>query len=214
MAIREFMESFQQQHHVDFTAKTTADVLPIVKDLTRLGMKGESYCEYLERVHSNASNIIGDATVFVSHAWKYKFCDFVACLEERFASEPENTYFWIDIFSHNQHNELTSEEWITAFEQHIVRINRTVMILSPWNNPTPLKRSPLILMNTASVYPFYLIELGACLKCFIQRKMTSILRFIFEKRRERSFLKLYREIKKKPCLPSGICRLRRASAGS
>jgi hypothetical protein len=47
---------------------------------------------------------------------------------------------WIDNFCHNQHEDLTSDSWVTIFEQHIKRINNTVMILFPWDNPIPFTR--------------------------------------------------------------------------
>jgi hypothetical protein len=63
----------------------------------------------------------------------------LVALEIKFKSQP-GVYLWIDNFCHNQHEELTSDEWITVFEQHIVRINNTVMIIFPWNDPIPFTR--------------------------------------------------------------------------
>ena len=60
-------------------------------------------------------------------------------LEAKFKDQPW-VRLWIDIFCHNQHDELTSDEWITKFEQHIVRIHNTVMIVFPWRNPIPFTR--------------------------------------------------------------------------
>ena len=119
---------------------TTADMLPIIKDITKSEEgSGLSYCQKLLNSDKTKA-LVGPATIFVSHAWKYNFAKFLSALEARFEKEPE-AFLWIDIFSHNQHNELSSDEWITNFEEHIKRINRTVMIVMPWHNPIPFTRS-------------------------------------------------------------------------
>ena len=113
-------------------------MLQIVKDATKSSSGGKSYCEQLLETKETKALVV-PATVFVSHAWKYDFRMFVNALMTRFEKEPESL-LWIDIFSHNQHNELSSDEWITNFEEHIKRINRTVMIAMPWQNPIPFTR--------------------------------------------------------------------------
>ena len=118
---------------------TTSDVLSIVKDITKSEeSSGLSFCQKLLN-NDKTKALVGPATVFISHAWKYNFAEFLSALETRFSKEPE-ALLWIDIFSHNQHNELSSDEWITNFEVHIKRINRTVMIAMPWHNPIPFTR--------------------------------------------------------------------------
>ena len=119
--------------------EATSDMLPIVKSITKSeGRSGLSYCQKLLN-NEDTKALVGPATVFVSHAWKYNFAQFLSALLARFNKEPE-ALLWIDIFSHNQHNELSSDEWITNFEEHIKRINRTVMIAMPWHNPIPFTR--------------------------------------------------------------------------
>ena len=136
MGIQSFYNNYVNIKEVE---GTTSDVLSIVKDMTKSeGSSGSSYCEKLLN-NDKTKALVGPATVFVSHAWKYNFAEFLSALETRFEKEPE-AYLWIDIFSHNQHNELSSDEWITNFEVHIKRINRTVMIVMPWDNPTPFTR--------------------------------------------------------------------------
>ena len=125
--------------------RTTADMLPLVKSLTKVdprdgsGGAGLSFCQLLRQQNASSSDEVGPATVFISHAWKYNFLEFLRALEVRFKDQP-GLRLWIDIFSHNQHDELTSDEWITEFEQHIKRIKNTVMIVFPWDNPIPFTR--------------------------------------------------------------------------
>ena len=88
---------------------------------------------------SCSANKQAAASTFISHSCKYNFFQFFVALEARFKDQPD-VFFWIDIFSHNQHEELTSDEWITQFEQHIVRIRYTVMIVFPWDSPIPFTR--------------------------------------------------------------------------
>ena len=120
---------------------TTGDMLALVKSLTKTaatGWVGLSYCQLL-RQQTGVSFEVGPATVFISHAWKYKFLEFLKALEFRFKDQAD-VRLWIDLFCHNQHDDLTSDDWITKFEEHIVRIHNTVMILFPWKEPIPLTR--------------------------------------------------------------------------
>ena len=128
---------------------TTADMLSLVKSITKAqggAGGGLSYCQLLRQHAATASpsplsssDEVGAATVFISHAWKYNFLKFLVALEAKFKDQP-GVRLWIDIFCHNQHDELTSDEWITKFEQHIVRIANTVMIVFPWRDPIPFTR--------------------------------------------------------------------------
>lgn len=98
-----------------------------------------SYCEWL--LSKNNPNV-GIATVFISHAWKYKFLDVVDALQNHFSEESE-TIIWFDLFSNNQHKavDLDFEWWSSTFKSAIQQFGRTVMVLSPWDNPIPLKRA-------------------------------------------------------------------------
>lgn len=120
---------------------TTGDMLALVKSLTKTattGWIGLSYCQLL-RQQKGTSSEVGPATVFISHAWKYHFCDFLLALEMKFKDQ-EAVRLWVDLFCHNQHEDLTSDDWITKFEEHIVRIQNTVMIVFPWKEPIPFTR--------------------------------------------------------------------------
>ena len=64
---------------------TTTDMcMKFLKPLTQT--KQQSYCEYL--VEQNSPDV-GEATVFISHAWKYTFEDVVDALQHHFADEPD-----------------------------------------------------------------------------------------------------------------------------
>ena len=154
-AIRAFYETHVKGKMADDC--TTADMLSLVKSITKAqggAGGGLSYCQLLRQQaaaaaatttasppssSSSSSDEVGAATVFISHAWKYNFLAFLVALEARFKDQP-GVRLWIDIFCHNQHDELTSDEWITQFEHHIVRIDNTVMIVFPWRNPIPFTR--------------------------------------------------------------------------
>lgn len=154
---------------------TTADMLSLVKSITKADVSaevGQSYCQLLRRQAAEANRTasppsfdeVGEATIFISHAWKYKFLQFLLALEAKFRDQPW-VRLWIDIFCHNQHDELTSDEWITKFEQHIVRINSTVMILFPWYEPSPFTRSApstTALLTTTRYSSYFSLGHGVC----------------------------------------------------
>jgi len=142
------IRTFYEEHVKDKMNEdcTTADILPVVKSLTKATLgdgSGLSYCQLLKQqaalsTLTTSDEQVGKATVFISHAWKYKFYDFLSALEARFKACEK---LWIDNFCHNQHEDLTSDDWITRFEQHIKQINNTVMIVFPWDKPIPFTRS-------------------------------------------------------------------------
>lgn len=83
-----------------------------------------------------------DATVFVSHAWKYSIADVLDQLLEIGEREPQ-TFFWFDILMVDQNNAPLhpKEFWTKTFKSAITSIGRTIVVLSPWNDPVPLKRA-------------------------------------------------------------------------
>jgi hypothetical protein len=77
---------------------TTTDVCnKFLKPIT--SEKQQSYCEYLQDQNSPD---VGEATVFISHAWKYIFAEVVDALEHHFLSSQPDIYIWFDLFSNNQ----------------------------------------------------------------------------------------------------------------
>ena len=81
---------------------------------------------------------VGKATRFISHAWKYKFEDIVQSLSERV--DPKNDYIWFDICTVNQHV-WKNIDFQTTFKDAVGDIGHTMLILAPWKNPIPLRRS-------------------------------------------------------------------------
>jgi hypothetical protein len=119
---------------------TTTDVCKtFVKPITE--EKECSYVDYLKLAKPD-TDIVGEATVFISHAWQYAFIDVVHALETYFVDQPD-TFVWFDLFSNNQHAtfDLSFYWWKNTFLNAIEKIGHVVMILSPWKNPLPLTRA-------------------------------------------------------------------------
>jgi hypothetical protein len=115
---------------------TTADVLShiVLPETTSLTC---SYCDYAKKVEKN-STIVGISSVFISYAWSCRFMDVLKALEAHFASNLD-VYVWMDIMSFNQHKASNIDlEWVLLLKSTIKDIGRTVMVLAPWNDPTPL----------------------------------------------------------------------------
>ncbi len=82
----------------------------------------ERKCAYLDLLAGQTDDkglpYVGKATMFVSHAWGYKFnvsCE--AMLEV--AEEREDAYFWFDLFVNNQHDTAAKPHdwWSTTFKR-------------------------------------------------------------------------------------------------
>ena len=97
-----------------------------------------SYCEYMEAQNHPK---VGIATVFISHAWSFKFLDVVNALEYYFRNSMD-TIVWFDLFSNNQHKavDLNFDWWCNTFRSAIQDFGSTLMILAPYDNPIPLTR--------------------------------------------------------------------------
>jgi hypothetical protein len=66
----------------------------------------EKQCSYAELLMSDpeaARRYVGKATVFVSHAWRYKFVDLVNTVAAYERDEKPGAFFWIDFIPNNQH---------------------------------------------------------------------------------------------------------------
>eukprot|EP00300_Choanocystis_sp_HF-7_P016730 c19518_g1_i2.p1 GENE.c19518_g1_i2~~c19518_g1_i2.p1 ORF type:complete len:457 (-),score=65.86 c19518_g1_i2:77-1447(-) len=106
-----------------------------------------SYCEMLHKEDISASaprlSRVARATVFISHAWQYRFVDLVSALRHYFGKTHElrTVVIWLDVLSHNQHMGLDFDEWCDGFFAAIEGFSRTVMVLNPWDNPITLNRS-------------------------------------------------------------------------
>ena len=77
---------------------------------------------------SNGKPLVAPATVFVSHAWRYEFCDVVG-------------NFRFDLFTNNQ-NEVASKDfdWFSlTFREGVREIGQVLLILAPWYDPIPVR---------------------------------------------------------------------------
>jgi hypothetical protein len=122
---------------------STDDVSRLAKEhLTR-----ERQCAYTDLLRGDPS-LVGDATVFVSHAWGMRFDELVAALRDFDCKlreqEPARTpFFWVDVLVNNQHFapvERGFAWWQTTFRDSVERIGRTVVVLE-WERPRPLERT-------------------------------------------------------------------------
>eukprot|EP00035_Acanthoeca_spectabilis_P016656 m.345245 g.345245 ORF g.345245 m.345245 type:complete len:659 (+) comp16554_c1_seq2:117-2093(+) len=97
-------------------------------------------CGYADTVAVEGE--IGKATVFISHAWRYRILDVLEQLVS-FGNAHPDTYFWIDfvILDQNSTQELPLGFWTNAFTDAIQEIGHTLLVLSPWDDPIPLTRA-------------------------------------------------------------------------
>ncbi|XRB17491.1 EF-hand domain-containing protein [Pseudoscourfieldia marina] len=120
---------------IPFELMTTNDVcFGIVKPATE-----QVKTSYAEMLSDTEPHEVQDATVFVSHAWKYTFVNVVDALSNVY----ENAYVWFDVFTVNQHASLQvpSDWWFTTFKEAVASIGHTVLVLMPWDDPIPLTRA-------------------------------------------------------------------------
>ncbi|KAI8617014.1 hypothetical protein BC830DRAFT_146275 [Chytriomyces sp. MP71] len=122
----------------------TKFIIPMTK------ASGLSLCAqyYFDPEESGHPALVQDADWFVSHAWSYQFLDVIAalnlfCMNEGFDSS--TTYFWFDCMTVSQHQygmaTKTFDWWTTVFRHALQAIGNVVLVMLPWNDPTPLKRS-------------------------------------------------------------------------
>ena len=135
------------RHLRDFAADippgltTTQVVEAFVKPAT--AGAGVSWCEH--HAADGGAADIAPATHFVSHSWRYAFSDLVDVVMQLEATEPESerVFVWVDILSVNQHRSGVYPEgwWATTFSRAVAEFGHTVLVLTPWDDPVPLKRS-------------------------------------------------------------------------
>ena len=126
-----------------------------------------SYCEYInsttnttttQRQHGHSvgdadvdGSIVRKAEVFISHAHQCEFLTVIDALDWHFCNaassstnnDDEDPYIWLDIFCINQHRPTDwTFEWLSnTFKSTIQDFGRTVMVMSPWNDPLPFTRA-------------------------------------------------------------------------
>jgi len=142
------LRAFREAHASQLYCKTTEEVcVSVIKPIASRARA--SLAEVL--LHVNAADpvtgrpFVGRATLFVSHAWKYRFTDLLDALEAHICAmpEPDLVYVWLDTFVVNQHASMDKPKiwWTVTFREAIRSIGATCLVLAPWNAPIPLARA-------------------------------------------------------------------------
>jgi hypothetical protein len=86
--------------------------------------------------------LVGTATCFISHAWKYRFLDVVQSIEG-YLGASSDACVWFELFSNCQHDTCAKpfEWWVGTFSNAMKTMGSVIMIISPWNDPIPLKQA-------------------------------------------------------------------------
>ncbi|EGD72961.1 mbre TPR repeat protein [Salpingoeca rosetta] len=145
-AIKAFFADLKREFPDTYTEMTTEDACKqLVVPRTR-----QDNCAYVEQLRKQSPEHVNKATVFVSHAWRYKIADVLNVLLE-FADEQarkdaaQPVFFWFDLFMNNQNANVTAnlpqEWWSTTFKQSIANIGHVLLVLMPWRDPVPLTRA-------------------------------------------------------------------------
>ena len=140
MAIRKFLND-----HPDVRAKgwTTSD---INREVVRPESKGTSkpYIDLYKTLNTaEGKPYVAPATIFISHAWRYKFAATVADVIEQHSKTDPDAYYWFDLFTNDQNAVMSKDfEWFcTTFRESIRSIGHVLLVLSPWNDPLPIRRA-------------------------------------------------------------------------
>jgi hypothetical protein len=144
--LEEFLNNLFPEGREAFEHLSTHEVCEeLIKPVTVL--QNLSLCEVLEQ---RKCSEIGEATVFVSHVWQYRFLDLVDSLILRFSGlEPPKrakVRLWIDVFSVNQHL-LGDTEWsLSEFKELVADIGHTALVLAStadhsWETMPALRRT-------------------------------------------------------------------------
>ncbi|KAG9408758.1 Kinesin light chain 3 [Aphanomyces cochlioides] len=97
------------------------------------------------------------ATWFVSHAWSYLYLDVVDALDDFFQENglDDSVAVWFCTFCNNQHEIQDQvydfDHWFGIFRSSLRSVGNVVMVMSPWNNPTTLRRTWCVFEVYASV---------------------------------------------------------------
>lgn len=97
------------------------------------GMANAKGIPYVELMHDLKLDGVGEANVFISHSWAYKFLDVFDTIVHHFSDQPD-IYVWFDMFSNNQHlYPLTPEFgwWCNTFKSAIEKIGYVLMLILP-----------------------------------------------------------------------------------
>ena len=126
--------------HFFFHANTKMKTWQLKKQFTIVATAADK-CPLVEILKPE---YVGQANVFVSHAYSYDLRDFIECIL-RYEEEHPDSIYWFDPFSLNQHptpsGKVPTEELISAFGDRIEEFEATLIVASPWDNPAFLARA-------------------------------------------------------------------------
>ena len=122
----------------DFKRDYTRDTFMTTKDAMEEITKHRSQPTQQAYIDVIPKKGVGQATKFVSHAWKYGFADVVRSLADRV--DPVLDFLWFDICTVNQHVWI-DVDFQSTFKDAVGKIGHTLLVLAPWRNPIPLTRS-------------------------------------------------------------------------
>ena len=127
------------------TLPETATTAEVCEQMVEKATKS-AVCSYAELLKSTGrGDHVKTATVFFSHAWKYKFQLVIKTLAgwcKREKLDPLLCFVWFDIFTVNQHTGITDfAYWSEGFKQSIVTIARVVILFLPWKEAVWLGRA-------------------------------------------------------------------------
>jgi hypothetical protein len=118
---------------------TTKEVVELhIKPVT----DGLSYTQQHE-----GAPFVAPATHFVSHVWGYDFREMVEAVLSMSEDEGggEGVFVWLDVLTVNQHkasdNAYDKDWWANTFKKAVAAFGHTVLVMMPWEDPAPLKRS-------------------------------------------------------------------------
>jgi tetratricopeptide (TPR) repeat protein len=143
-----FFDEFIQSNggRAAFVGKTTTDVntsfLVPATAASKLSM-----CDQL--VSLGRCDVVGKATWFISHAWKFHFLDVFDSLLSYFCPNAGDDasscqeIVWFDMFSNSQHDTGSKPFawWTGTFTNAIRDLQNVLMIMIPWDAPIPLSRT-------------------------------------------------------------------------
>lgn len=83
--------------------------------------------QYQKTSEVTGKPLVGKATVFVSHAWRYNCCELLSAVLDYGAEHPD-AYFWIDVFCNNQHSapNQSHDWWSTTFKNAIASMGQVL----------------------------------------------------------------------------------------
>ena len=101
-----------------------------------------------QRLHpetvGDTAQCAGDATCLISHAWSATFLDTAHAVIEWGEAQPQpsEVFAWMDVFADNHHvpPPTSRENWDAAFGSAVGDIGTTLLVLTPWDDPSVVRR--------------------------------------------------------------------------